>query len=157
MIDARIRSVTDKPITAFVDTDYNSERAGRNGYWRGHGAQVISTRLTDKLLRRDWTKVGDLTRNNFPDYPRVALSLPTKTYPGDFPAEQVLYAGNILKEHIGNLLFADIHAYENTLEKLKRLKLPVRFVISGHWEPVHGPELIDRYLGFLHDPSSDKG
>jgi len=176
LISAEIKKVTSKPIREVVDTDYNCERAGGNAYWKTAGAEVISTTLTAKLLRTDWTKVGDFTRAAFPDYPHVALSMPTKTYAGDFalqaghlrafylgpshtpddifvyfPVERVLYAGNILKENVGNLAFANIPEYQMTLEKLKHQRLTIDYIIAGHWSPVHGPELIDRYLGFLRE------
>lgn len=175
LIAAAVGRVTSKPVREVVDTDYNPERAGGNGYWKDAGAAVIATKRTDELLRSDWTKVGDFTRAAIPAYPHVPLSLPTRVYPGDFslqdgqvrafwlgpthtpddifvyfPSQRVLYAGNILKEHVGNLAFAaDIHTYEATLERLKAMRLPLRYVVSGHWEPVHGPELIDTYIGFL--------
>ncbi len=29
------------------------------------------------------------------------------------------------------------------------MRLSIRYVIAGHWSPVHGPDLVDTYLGFL--------
>jgi metallo-beta-lactamase class B len=175
LIDAKIKVVTHKPVSEVVDTDFNPERAGGNAYWQRIGAQVISTTLTDSLLRQKWATQAIETRAHFPDYPDVPLSLPTKTYSGDFtlqngeiqefyigpshtvddifvyfPTEHVLYAGNILKEQVGNLAQADLPSYVQTLHKLKNLHLNIKYIIAGHWSPVHGPELIDTYLGFLH-------
>ena len=109
------------------------------------------------------------------------MVLPTKTYAGDFslqggdikalylgpshtpddtfvyfPREKVLYAGGILKEHLGNMAFAKVSEYERTLHKLQQLHLDIVWVISGHWSAVHGPELINRYLAMLKDYSRNK-
>ena len=174
LICQKIGTVTAKPVSEVVDTDFNPERAGGNAYWKRNGAQVLSTRLTASLLRQRWAKQSVETRANFPDYPEVPLSLPTRTFAGDFtlqdgrvkefylgpshtvddifvyfPIEKVLYAGNILKERVGNLAQADLPSYVKTLHRLKDLHLPVDYVVAGHWSPVHGPDLIDTYLGFL--------
>ena len=66
-----------------------------------------------------------------------------------FPKEKVLDAGSILKEHIGNMAKADAKEYPNTLHKLQALHLDVDTIISGHWSPVHGPDLVDHYLELL--------
>jgi metallo-beta-lactamase class B len=106
------------------------------------------------------------------------LVLPTKTYKSDvtiedgnvrgfylgpshnaddifvyFPKEKVLYAGSILKEHLGNLAFANLEEYPKTLQKLQQLHLQIDKIISGHWSAVHGPELIDEYLTMLKEQS----
>jgi metallo-beta-lactamase class B len=178
LLAAEIRKVTQAPVTAVIDTDYNPERAGGNAYWSRIGAKVISTNLTRDLLKSDWIEVGDFVRKYYPSYPHVPLVLPTVTYDGDFtlqdgrvkalylgpshtpdgifvyfPREHVLYAGNILKEHLGNMAFANVAEYPKTLHKLKQLHLPIQVIIAGHWSPVHGPELIDQYLQMLSQMS----
>ena len=182
LLAKEIRQVTNKPVSAVVNTDYNPEYAGGNAYWKSIGADVVSTELTSILLTREWDRVGDFVRRSFPDYPRVPLVLPTVTYPGNFelqkgriramylgpshtaddifiyfPAEKVLYAGSILKEHLGNLAFADIGEYQRTLMKLKQLHLDIHTIISGHWSAVHGPELIDHYLQMLKEHAGKRG
>lgn len=178
---SRIAEVTKEPVTEVIDNDYNPEYAGGNAYWKGIGARVVSTQLTCRLMRRDWTGVGDLVRRYFPSYPHVPPTLPTATYPGSFdlqegkirvlylgpshtpddvfvyfPNERVLYAGSILKEHLGNMAFADVGKYESTLRRLQRLHLDIRTIVSGHWSALHGPELIDRYLEMLEAYSSGR-
>jgi metallo-beta-lactamase class B len=173
-IAAAIGKITPLPVADVVDTDYHPDRAGGNAYWHQIGAAVVATRRTEALLKSDWNKMGDFMRKAFPDYPRLPVSLPTKVYDGDFdlqsghvkafflgpshapddifvyfPAEKVLYAGDILKEQIGNLESANLAEYPKTLGKLKELHLPIQYIISGHWSPVHGPELIDHYLALL--------
>jgi metallo-beta-lactamase class B len=175
-----IRKVTNKPISDVIDPDYNPEYAGGNAYWKGIGANIISTELTYALLKSDWAKVGDFVRKYYPSYPHLPLVLPTKTYPGDFtlengniramylgpshtsddifvyfPKEKVLYAGSILKEHLGNLDFANLEEYPKTLHKLQQLHLEIDTVIAGHWSAVHGPDLIDQYLKMLKDHSGN--
>ncbi|HZC37969.1 MAG TPA: hypothetical protein VE221_04760 [Sphingomicrobium sp.] len=66
-----------------------------------------------------------------------------------FPAERVLDAGSIIKEHLGNMAKANVAEYPKTLRRLKALNLPIDIVISGHWSAVHGPELIEQYLSLL--------
>ena len=177
-IAAAVARVTSKPVR-----EVGGHRLQPGARWRGARAALIATKRTDELLRSDWVKVGDFTRAAIPAYPHVTLCLPTRVYPGDFslqdgrvqafwlgpthtpddifvyfPGERMLYAGNILKEHVGNLAFvADAPAYEATLERLKVMRLLLRYVVSGHWEPVHGPELIDTYLGFLTQAEDEQG
>lgn len=169
-----IRKVTQLPITAVINTDYNPEYVGGNAYWKSIGAQILSTKLTAALITKNWTSECAFIRRYYPDFPEITPTLPTHTYTGNFtlqsgriralylgpshtkddifvyfPKEKVLYAGSILKEHIGDLAFADLKAYPKTLRKLKALHLPIDFIISGHWSAVHGPELIDQYLAML--------
>jgi len=64
-----------------------------------------------------------------------------------FPHEKVLYGGCVLKPQLGNMEGADLIEYPKTLHKLKNLHLPIEIVVAGHYSAVHGPDLIDRYLG----------
>ena len=115
-------------------------------------------------------KAVDFTRKHFPDYPKLPLVCPTKTYGPDFtlengairgfylspshnaddifvyfPKEKVLYVGSILKEQLGNLTFANLKEYPRTLVKLQQLHLEIDQIISGHWSAVHRPG-IDRQI-----------
>jgi metallo-beta-lactamase class B len=67
-----------------------------------------------------------------------------------FPKEKVLDAGSILKEQLGNMAKANLREYPKTLRKLQALHLEIETIISGHWSPVHGPDLVDRYLQLLN-------
>lgn len=174
LLAREIRKVTRKPVREVIDTNYHPDRAGGNAYWKSIGARIVSTQMTHDLLVQRWASIVDWTRRAIPDYPQLPLVPPTKTYPGDFelqgghiraiylgpshtpdgifvyfPEEKVLYAGCILKEQLGNLEFADVAEYPNTLRKLLRLNLPIATIIAGHWSPIHGPELIDQYLDLL--------
>jgi metallo-beta-lactamase class B len=169
-----VGKITDKPVSDVINTNYHPDRAGGNAYWKRIGARIVSTRMTHDLLVSDWDKVVDWTRSAIPDYPRLPLVLPTKTFPGNFelqggriralylgpshtpdgifvyfPGEKVLYGGCILKEQLGNLTFANRAEYPNTLRKLERLGLDIRTIVAGHWSAVHGPELIERYVNLL--------
>lgn len=173
-----IRRVTPKPVKEVVNTNYHPDRAGGNAYFKSAGAKIIATQMTYDLLKRSWASVVDWTHAVIPDYPRLELVLPDVVYPGDFelqdgriraiylgpshtpdgifvyfPEEEVLYGGCILKERLGNLDFANLAEYPKTLDKLKRLNLPIATIIAGHWSPVHGPELIDEYLKLLDQHS----
>jgi metallo-beta-lactamase class B len=181
MLAQEIRKVTDKPVNDVILPDHDPEYAGGSSYWKGIGANIISTELTEQVLKRDWAKAVDFTRKYFPTYPRVPLVLPTTIYKTDFtlengnmhgfylgpshnaddifvyfPKEKVLYAGSILKERLGNLAFANLAEYPKTLQKLRQLHLNIDRIVSGHWSAVHGPELIDQYLTMLRG-HSDKG
>ena len=173
-----IRKVTDKPIKDVILPDHDPEYTGSSAYWKRIGATITSTELTEEVLKRDWDKTGEFTRKYFSSYPRLPLVLPTKTYKNDFtlengaihgfylgpshneddifvyfPKEKALYAGSILKEHLGNLAFANLEEYPKTLAKLRQLGLQIDKIISGHWSAVHGLDLIDRYLALLQEHS----
>ena len=158
MLAQEIRKVTDKPVNDVILPDHDPEYAGGSSYWKGIGANIISTELTEQVLKRDWAKAVDFTRKYFPTYPRVPLVLPTTIYKTDFtlengdmhgfylgpshnaddifvyfPKEKVLYAGSILKERLGNLAFANLEEYPKTLQKLQQLHLNIDRIVSGHW------------------------
>ena len=178
LLAKEIRKITDKPVKEVILPDHDPEYAGGSVYWERIGAAVVSTELTEQVLKSDWTKAADFTRKYFPTYPSLPLVLPNKTYKNDFtlengaihafylgpshnaddifvyfPQERVLYAGSILKEHLGNLAFANLEEYPQTLQKLHQLHLEIGKIISGHWSAVHGPELIDQYLTMLNEHS----
>ena len=182
LLAREIRRITDKPVKDVIVPDHDPEYAGGIAYWKRIGANVVSTALTEETLRSDWAKAVDFMRKYFPSYPDLPLALPTKTYQADFtlengnirgfylgpshnaddifvyfPKEKVLYAGSILKQHLGNLAFANLEEYPKTLQKLQSLRLNIDKIISGHWSAVHGPELIDQYLVMLKDHSDRKG
>jgi metallo-beta-lactamase class B len=173
-----IMKVTNKPVIDVILPDHDPEYAGGSAYWKRIGANIVSTKLTEQTLEKDWAKAVDFTRQHFPTYPCLPLVPPTKIYAADFtlengdirgfylgrshnaddifvyfPKQKVLYAGSILKEHLGNLAFANLEEYPKTLEKLLQLHLKIDKIISGHWSAVHGPELIDEYLAMLKQHS----
>lgn len=181
LLTEEIRKVTPKPVREVVNTNYHPDRAGGNAYFKSNGARIVSTRMTYDLLKRNWASIVKWTQAAIPEYPPVQLVLPDVVYPGDFelqnggvrafymgpshtpdgifvyfPEEQVLYGGCILKERLGNLDFADVSEYPKTLDRLKKLRLPITTVIAGHWSPVHGPELIDEYLALLDQNSRQR-
>ena len=125
-------------------------------------------------MKSDWAEIVAFTRKGLPEYPDLPLVLPNVVHDGDFtlqegklrafyagpahtpdgifvyfPDEQVLYGNCILKEKLGNLSFADVKAYPQTLERLKAMKLPIKTVVGGHDSPLHGPELIDHYEALI--------
>lgn len=170
----QIKKVSNKPILEVINTNYHTDRAGGNSYWKSIGAKVVSTQQTWELMKSDWRDVVDFTRKGLPDYPNLPLVLPDDVYKGDFtlqdgkvrafyageahtpdgifvyfPDEKVLYGNCILKEKLGNLSFANITEYPKTLLRLKDMKLPIKTVVAGHDSPIHGPELIDHYHSLL--------
>jgi metallo-beta-lactamase class B len=178
LLAKEIRNVTDKPIRNVILPDHDPEYTGGSAYWKRIGATITSTELTEAVLKREWDKTGEFTRKHFPTYPSLPLVLPTKTCKNDFtlengaihgfylgpshneddifvyfPKEKVLYAGSILKEHLGNLVFANLEQYPKTLVRLRQLGLQIDKIISGHWSAVHGPDLIERYLAMLKEHS----
>ncbi len=173
-----IGKITQKPIAEVIDTNYHPDRAGGNAYFKSIGAKIISTKMTDDLLKAHWDEMVRYVQKGFPTYPALPLVPPDKTFPGDFelqgggvkaiylgashtpdgifvffPKEKVLYGNCILKEELGNLDFADLTEYPKTLQKLKRVNLGFTTILAGHWSPIHGPELIDQYLALLAKPS----
>jgi metallo-beta-lactamase class B len=174
LLATEIAKITPKPITEVIDTNYHPDRAGGNVYFKSIGAKIISTEMTRNLMRSGWDGVVAWTRKAIPDYPVLPPVLPDAVYPGDFtlqgghvraiylgpshtpdgifvyfPQEKVLYGGCILKEQLGNLDFADLAEYPKTLRKLQQLNLGFTTIIAGHYSPIHGPKLIDRYIRLL--------
>jgi metallo-beta-lactamase class B len=168
-------------VREVINTNYHPDRAGGNAYWKSIGADIVATKKTHKLLKREWDKILGGTRKAFAGYPQVPLVLPTITHKGDFelqqggikvfylgpshtpdgvfvyfPGQQVLYGGCILKEQLGNLAYADLDAYPQTLRKLQKLKLDIETIIAGHWSPVHGPGLIEHYLDLLAETGGER-
>lgn len=169
-----IGKITPKPITEVIDTNYHPDRAGGNAYFRNIGAKIVSTNMTNDLLKVHWTEMVRYVQKGFPSYPTLPLVAPDKTFAGNFelqdggvraiylgpshtpdgifvffPKEKALYGNCILKEQLGNLDFADLTEYAKTLQKLKQLNLGFTTIVAGHWSPLHGPELIDQYLQLL--------
>lgn len=170
----KIKRLTNRPIREVIDTSPDPEWSGGNSYWQSIGAKIVAIDVTAEHLKNDWVSTVEAFRKNQPTYPEVPLVLPTQTYPRQFelqngnvrgfylgpshtqadifvyfPKEKVLDAGSILKEQLGNMAKADVREYPNTLHKLQQLHLDIRTIISGHWHPVHGPELVDHYLQLL--------
>lgn len=129
------------------------------------GIKAVSekTNLSRSTIKKDWS--------TFPDLP---LLIPDQIQDGDFalqnghikafylgpshtedgifvyfPQEKILYGGCILKEKLGYIGSSNLVEYPKTLQKLKGLHLDIDTIISGHWSPIHGPELIDHYLALL--------
>jgi metallo-beta-lactamase class B len=174
LLAAEINKITAKPICEVIDANYHPDRAGGNAYFNSIGAKIISTKMTDDLLKAHWDEMVRYIQKGFPAYPALPLIAPDKTFAGDFelqsggvkavylgpshtpdgifvffPKEKVLYGNCILKEQLGNLDFANLTDYPKTLERLKRLNLGFTTIVAGHWSPIHGPELIDQYLQLL--------
>ncbi len=168
-----IKRVSRKPVLEVINTNYHTDRAGGNAYWKSIGAKVVSTRQTKDLMKSDWAGSSPLPARGCrstrtcrwccPTWCTMATSRckrascafyagPAHTPDGIFvyfPDEQVLYGNRILKEKLGNLSFANVKAYPQTLERLKAMKLPIKTVVGGHDSPLHGPELIDHYEALI--------
>jgi metallo-beta-lactamase class B len=178
LLATEVGKITPKPITEVIDTNYHPDRAGGNAYFKSIRAKILSTKMTNDLLTGHWDEMVRYVQKGFPSYPTLPLVLPDKTFPGDFelqgggvkaiylgpshtpdgifvffPQEKVLYGNCILKEQLGNLDFANLTEYPNTLQKLKNLNLGFTTIVAGHWSPIHGPELIDQYVQLLEAKS----
>ena len=176
LLHREIKAVTAKPIREVVNTNYHPDRAGGNAYWKEIGADIVATKTTTELLRREWHIGLAWTRRHFPEYPDLPLVLPSKSMDSNFslqdgaikalylgpshtpdgilvylPREEILFGGCIVKPQLGNLEFADPKVYASTLARLRDLKLPTRTIVAGHGDPVHGPELLARYQELLGD------
>ncbi|MGQ6551079.1 subclass B2 metallo-beta-lactamase SFH-1 [Serratia sp. JSRIV001] len=173
-----IRKVSPLPINEVINTNYHTDRAGGNAYWKTLGAKIVATQMTYDLQKSQWGSIVNFTRQGNNKYPNLEKSLPDTVFPGDFnlqngsiramylgeahtkdgifvyfPAERVLYGNCILKENLGNMSFANRTEYPKTLEKLKGLieqgELKVDSIIAGHDTPIHDVGLIDHYLTLL--------
>ena len=175
-----IRKISSAPITQVIDTNYHTDRAGGNAYFKANGTEIVATEMTREQMAGGWVDIVQFTRSSFPDYPALPLVLPDKTYASDFtlqegrirsiylgpshtpagifvffPEEKVLYGNCILKEKLGNLKYADLIEYPKTLRKLKALNLGFDTIVAGHYSALHGPELIDQYLALLEAQGKD--
>lgn len=173
-LHARIRAITPLPVRDVILTNFHPDRAGGTAYWLGIGADVLATPRTLHLLELHWDRIVGDVRATFPQYPSLPLARPTRVLPDGFavqdgavrtlylgpshtddglfvyfPEQRVLYGGCILKEQLGNLDSANLSEYPRTLHRLVELRLPIDVIVSGHWTPVHGTELIDTYLRLL--------
>lgn len=174
LLAAEIRKVTAKPIREVLVPDYHADRSGGSPYFRSIGAKVVSRRQTADLLRERWDRHMAELQKVYAGYPAIPLTLPDTVHDGDyelqrgrvraiytgpahtpdgvfvyFPEERILYGNCILKEHLGNLDSADVAEYPNTLRKLKARNLDFTTIVAGHFSPLHGPELVDRFLKLL--------
>jgi metallo-beta-lactamase class B len=178
-LNEQIKQVTGLPVREVVVPSPDPEWSGGTAYWKSIGARVIAARATCDSLERNWIASTTGLRKFFSNYPDLPLTPPSQCNPDQFslqngrirvlylgpshtdadvfvyfPEQKVLDAGSILKEQLGNVAKADLKEYPRTLQKLKALHLDIDTVIAGHWSPIHGPDLIDTYLGFL--PSANK-
>lgn len=176
LLAAEVRKVTSKPIREVIVPDYHADRSGGSPYFRSIGAKVVSRRQTVELLKERWQGHVRELRQSYQGYPAIPLTLPDTVYEGNydlqggrvqaiytgrahtpdgifvyFPEEKVLYGNCILKEQLGNLDSADVAEYPKTLLKLKAMRLDYTTIIAGHFEPVQGPELLDRFLKMLEE------
>jgi len=174
LLTGEIRKVTPKPVREVIVTDYHADRSGGSPYFRSIGAKVVSRRQTVDLLKQRWEPHIRELQKSFPGFPAIPLTLPDSVYEGDyelqrgrvraiytgpahtpdgifvyFPEEKVLYGNCILKEQLGNLDSADIAEYPKTLKKLKAKNLDFTTIIAGHFAPLQGPDLIDRFIQML--------
>ena len=169
-----IRKVTPKPIREVIVPDYHADRSGGAPFFRSIGAKIVSRRQTADLLKERWDRHMAELQKVYSGYPAIPLTLPDAVHDGNyelqggrvraiytgpahtpdgvfvyFPAERVLYGNCILKEHLGNLDSADVAEYPKTLLKLKAMNLDYTNIIAGHFSPIHGPDLLDRFLKLL--------
>lgn len=176
LLAAEIRKVTSKPIREVIVPDYHADRSGGSPYFRSIGAKIVSRRQTVDLLKERWEQHMRDLQKAYPGYPSIPLTLPDTLYGDDFklqggkvraiytgpahtpdgifvyfPQERILYGNCILKEQLGNLDSADIAEYPKTLRKLKAMNLDYTTIVAGHYSPLHGPELLDRFLKMLED------
>jgi metallo-beta-lactamase class B len=174
-----IKKVTDKPIKEIVNTNWHHDRAGGNAFFRSIGSKIYATRKTVDFMKLGWDEMTAIKRKDWATFPELPMTIPDQIQNSNFtlqnghirafylgpshtedgifvyfPYEKTLYGGCILKEKLGYLGSSNIAEYPKTLQKLKALHLDMDTVISGHWSPIHGPELIDQYLALLEKHAS---
>lgn len=176
-----IKKVTNKPIKEVVNTNWHHDRAGGNSFFRSIGSKIYATQKTVDFMKLGWDEMTNIQRKDWSAFPELPMTIPDQIQKSDFtlqnghvkafylgpshtedgifvyfPYEKTLYGGCILKEKLGYLGSSNIAEYPKTLQKLKALRLDIDTIISGHWSPVHGPELIDQYLALLEKHTSKK-
>lgn len=175
----QIKKVTDKPIGHVVNTHSHIDRTGGNSYFKKLGVTIVASKRTSELMKKNWKTMVSALQKSFSSFPDLPLVLPDITFEDRyelesgkiqllflgpshtedqivvyFPKDKVLGGDCAVKEKIGNLDDANIAEYPKTLARIK--KLPITTIIAGHWTPIHGPELIDKYLELLKNRSSTK-
>lgn len=168
----KVRTITNKPIKAVVNTHFHLDRVGGNSYFKGIGAKIIASKMTTDMMKKTWDARITSAKKDYPGYPSISYVAPdvifddkydleggkiqvryfgpSHTEDGTvvyFPDEQVLFGDCIVKEKLGWLGDANVDEYPRTLQRIKKLK--IKTIIAGHWTPIHGPELIDQMLELL--------
>lgn len=168
----QIKKVTNKPIGHVVNTHSHIDRTGGNSYFKKLGVTIVASKRTSDLMKENWKTMVSGLQKSFASFPDVPLVLPDITFEDRyelesgkiqllylgpshtedqivvyFPEDKVLGGDCAIKEKLGNLDDANIEEYPKTLARIK--KLPIKTIIAGHWSPIHGPELIDKYLELL--------
>jgi metallo-beta-lactamase class B len=55
-----------------IDTNYHPDRAGGNAYFNSIGAKIISTKMTDDLLKAHWDEMVRYIQKRIPSISCVA-------------------------------------------------------------------------------------
>lgn len=177
LLTDKIRAITNKPITAVVNTHFHLDRVGGNPHFKHIGAKIIASKMTADLMRKNWDARIQEAQKDYPGFPSIDFVPPDITFndryeledgkiqilyfgPAHtedgvvvyFPEEKILFGDCIVKEKLGWLGDANVSEYPRTLERIKKLK--IKTIIAGHWSPVHGPELIDQLLNQLKKRAS---
>ena len=74
-----IRKISSAPITQVIDTNYHTDRASGNAYFKAIGTEIVATEMTREQMAGGWVDIVQFTRSIFPDYPALPLVLPDKT------------------------------------------------------------------------------
>lgn len=172
LLTDKIRSITNKPISAVVNTHFHLDRSGGNPHFKKMGAKIIASKKTADLMRKNWDTRLKEAQKDYPGFPSIEFINPDMTFDDKFiledgkiqilyfgpahtedgvvayfPDEQVLFGDCIVKEKLGWLGDANLAEYPKTLERIKKLK--IKKIIAGHWTSLHGPALIDQLLDQL--------
>jgi metallo-beta-lactamase class B len=173
----KIHQITKNPITAVINTHFHLDRVGGNSYFKKIGAKIIASKMTAELMQKTWDARVRSAQKDYPNYPSIPFIAPDVIFEDKyelengkiqviyfgpshteddavvyFPQEKVLFGDCILKEKLGYLGDANLTEYPKTLARIK--KLAIKTIISGHWSPIHGPELIDQDLELLKKQAS---
>src|SRR5262249_18188889 len=52
-----IRKISDAPITQVINTNYHTDRAGGNAYFKAIGAEIVATEMTREQMARGWDEI----------------------------------------------------------------------------------------------------
>ncbi len=73
LLAREIMKVTNKPVSDVILPDHDPEYAGGNAYWKRIGANIVSTKLTEQTLEKDWAKTSGFYPPAFPDLSESAI------------------------------------------------------------------------------------
>lgn len=134
-----------KEVALCIATHWHSDRTDGLEYYRQKGIKTYTTKLTDKLSKKNNNKRAEylIEKDTVFDYGQHSFEI---YYPGPghtedniviwFDNPKILYGGCLIKgaeaENLGFLGDGNVFAYETTLKKVQKKYPDPKFIIVSH-------------------------